>query len=74
MGDVAKNEWIAAMMGIYKSIKGKEPGSSVDPHVGTVGGPFMRFLAAAGEPLGMALPAKGTRSRLRNIKERSSKN
>lgn len=54
-GDIAINDWVAAMMSIYRIITGKEPATSVGgpdrPDEGIAGGPFIRFLAAASRPL-----------------------
>ena len=54
-GDDAVNDWIAAMMGLYRRITGKEPATSVgapeQPNEGIAEGPLIRFLQAAGKPL-----------------------
>jgi hypothetical protein len=54
-GDMAINDWIAAMMSVYRIITGKEPATSVAgpdrPNQGIAGGPLIRFLAAASRPL-----------------------
>jgi hypothetical protein len=46
-GDVALNNWIAAVMSIYKRIMGKEPGTSVaapgSARRGKADGPLIRF-------------------------------
>jgi hypothetical protein len=66
-GDAAVNDWIAAMMGVYKRITGKEPATSVGspassvdsperPDAGIAGGPLIRFLEAAGKPLESNIP------------------
>ena len=51
-GDVAENDWIAAMMSIYRQITGKDPRTSVGAPLrndeGLPGGPLMRFLQTAG--------------------------
>ena len=50
-GDMAINDWVAAMMAVYRTITGKEPATSVGgpdrPDEGIAGGPLIRFLAAA---------------------------
>jgi len=49
-GDDAINDWIAAMMGIYRSITGREPATSVGCpgylDEGIASGPLIRFLKA----------------------------
>jgi hypothetical protein len=54
-GDMAINDWVAAMMRVYRIITGKEPATSVDgfgrPDEGIANGPLIRFLVAAGRPL-----------------------
>jgi len=59
-GDIALNEWIAVMMTLFKRMTGKDPAASVGApgrkDEGKVGGPFIRFLCAAAQPL------KGLRS------------
>ena len=56
-GNVPVNDWIAAMISIYKRITGKDPGISVGApgrsNEGVPGGPLIRFLEAAGKPLGI---------------------
>ena len=58
-GDDAINDWIAAMMDLYRRITGREPATSVGApgrrNDGIAEGPFIRFLQAAGEPLNMEL-------------------
>ena len=50
-GDDAVNDWIAAMMSLYRRITGKEPRTSVGgpnkPNEGIADGPLIRFLQAA---------------------------
>ena len=70
-GDAAVNNWIAAMMEIYRKITGAEPATSVghvdQPNEGIASGPFIRFLQAAGEPLGISYSEDAWRSRVRTI-------
>jgi hypothetical protein len=70
-GDDAVNDWIAAMMGIYRRITGKEPAISVGgperPNEGIAAGPLIRFLQAAGKPLAIVLSEDAWRSRVRTI-------
>lgn len=72
-GDVAINDWIAAMMSVYRIITGKEPATSVrapnQPNEGIAGGPFIRFLAAAGKPLELAFSEDAWRSRVRTVQK-----
>ena len=70
-GDVAFNDWIAAMLPIYKQITGKDPGTSVgtagSSRRGKGGGPLVRFLAAAEKPLGLEHSDDSLRDRVRDI-------
>ena len=72
-GDVPVNNWIAAMMETYRKITGVEPTTSVghlgQPNEGIASGPFIRFLQAAGEPLGLTYSEDAWRSRVRTILE-----
>jgi hypothetical protein len=70
-GDDAVNDWIAAMMSLYRRITGKEPATSVGapqrPNEGIAGGPLIRFLEAAGTPLNIEFSEDAWRSRVRTI-------
>jgi len=70
-GDDAVNDWIAAMLGIYRALTGKEPATSVGaPTRATEGqatGPLIRFLQAAGQPLNIEFSEDAWRSRVRTI-------
>ena len=70
-GDDAVNEWIAAMMAVYRTITGKEPATSVGapgrPNEGIAAGPLIRFLQAAGKPLKIEFSEDAWRSRVRTI-------
>ena len=70
-GDDAVNDWIAAMMGLYRRITGKEPATSVGaperPNEGIAEGPLIRFLQAAGKPLKIEFSEDAWRSRVRTI-------
>jgi hypothetical protein len=70
-GDDAVNDWIAAMMAIYRTITGKEPATSVGPpghpNEGIAAGPLIRFLKAAGNPLKIEFSEDAWRSRVRTI-------
>jgi hypothetical protein len=70
-GDRAINDWVAAMMGIYHKISGKEPATSVGganrPDEGIAGGPLIRFLTAAGKPLQLEFFEDAWRSRVRTV-------
>lgn len=70
-GDAPVNNWIAKMMEIYREITGEEPATSVghvdQPNEGIASGPFIRFLQAAGRPLGLDHSEDALRSRVRTI-------
>lgn len=70
-GEVAFNNWIAAMVPTYKEITGKDPGTSVGAPGSSLRrkatGPLVRFLAAAEEPLGLEHSADSLRDRVRDI-------
>jgi hypothetical protein len=70
-GDDAINDWTAAMIGLYRTITAKEPATSVGgpegPNKGRAGGPLIRFLEAAGEPLEIEFSEDAWRSRVRTI-------
>ena len=71
LGDAAVNNWIACMFAIYKSITGSHPKTSVgspdQPNEGVASGPLIRFLKAAGVPLGIQYDEDAWRSRVRTI-------
>jgi hypothetical protein len=71
-GETAVNDWIAAMMSIYKQITGKGPGISVvspkQPDRGKASGPLIRFLEAAGRPLGISLSPESFAGRIKDIR------
>jgi hypothetical protein len=71
LGDAAVNNWIDAMMGLYRKITGKEPRTSVrgpnKPNEGIADGPLIRFLEAAGKPLDIEFSQDAWRSRVRTI-------
>jgi hypothetical protein len=70
-GDAAVNDWIAAMMSLYREITGREPRTSVGaterPNEGIAEGPLVRFLGAAGKPLRIEYSEDAWRSRVRTI-------
>jgi hypothetical protein len=70
-GDDAVNNWIAAMMDLYRRITGKEPATSVGAPLrsneGIASGPLIRFLEAAGKPLGIEFSENAWRRRVRTI-------
>jgi len=70
-GNAPVNNWIAAMMSISKQITGKNPGFSVGApgrsNEGLVGGPFIRFLEAAGKPLGIQHSRNSWGGRVRDL-------
>jgi hypothetical protein len=78
-GDSIVNDWVAAMMVLYRTITGREPATSVGaperPNEGAAGGPLVRFLQAAGQPLAIEYSEAAWRSRVRTIlKSVSSQN
>jgi hypothetical protein len=75
-GDDAVNDWIAAMLGIYRTLTGKEPATSVGAPLrsneGKASGPLIRFLQAAGKPLKIEFSEEAWRSRVRTILKSTS--
>jgi hypothetical protein len=73
-GKTAVNDWIAAMMSIYKQITGKEPRISVAapgrPDRGKAYGPLIRFLEATGKPLNIQFSADSLAGRIKDIRTR----
>jgi hypothetical protein len=71
-GEAAVNDWIAAMMSIYKQITGKAPSISVvvpgRPGRGKAAGPLIRFLQAAGKPLGIRLSPDSLAGRIKDVR------
>jgi hypothetical protein len=71
-GEAAVNDWIAAMMSIYRKITGKHPRTSViapgRPGRGKAAGPLIRFLEAAGEPLRIRHSPDSWRGRVQDIR------
>ena len=79
IGDDAVNDWLAAMLGIYRTLTGKEPATSVGApdraNEGIAAGPLIRFLQAAGKPLNIEFSEDAWRSRVRTIlKDSTHKN
>lgn len=75
-GEVATNMWIADLMSIYERITKSRVGTSIassGAHQGEAGGPLIRFLCAAGEPLEMNLTPDALRSRIRQIAKAAKK-
>jgi hypothetical protein len=70
-GDAAVNNWIAVVMEAYERITGNRPRTSVvganQPNEGIASGPLIRFLQAAGKPLGIRHDEDACRSRIRTI-------
>jgi hypothetical protein len=70
-GDDAVNDWIVAMLGLYRTLAGKEPAASVGAPLrlneGKAAGPLIRFLQAAGQPLNIEFSEDAWRSRVRTI-------
>ena len=71
-GDDADNKWIADMMPVFKQITGKGPGVSVGApgrrNEGIPGGPLIRFLEAAGKPLGLQHSPDSWCGRIRDLR------
>jgi hypothetical protein len=76
-GDRAVNDWIADMMTLYRKITGRDARTSVGrpegPNPGAEGGPVLRFLEAAGRPLGIENTPAGWRGHVRSIRAASRK-
>jgi hypothetical protein len=76
-GDDAVNDWIAALLGIYRMITGKDPATSVGspgrPNEGIAAGPLIRFLQTAGAPLKIEFSEDAWRSRVRTIVKGASR-
>jgi hypothetical protein len=71
-GEAAVNDWIAAMMSIYKQITGNNPGISVGApgrrRWGKAAGPLIRFLEAAGKPIGIQLSPDSFAGRIKDVR------
>jgi hypothetical protein len=78
LGDDVVNDWIAAMIGLYRLTTGKEPATSVGAperaNEGIAAGPLIRFLEAAGKPLNIEFSEDAWRSRVRTILKGGSQN
>jgi hypothetical protein len=63
-------------MGLYQTITGKEPATSVGApkrtNEGIAAGPLIRFLRAAGKPLEFEFSEDAWRSRVRTIQKAAS--
>ena len=72
-GDDILNQWIATMMSLYTRITGKPAGTSVGgvgrSNEGVATGPLIRFLRAAGVPVGLNQSEDALRRRIRLIKK-----
>jgi len=70
-GNVPVNDWIARMMAVYKQITGENPRTSVispgSPRRGKAAGPLIRFMEAAGKPLGIQHSPDSWRGRVRDL-------
>ena len=75
-GNDAVNDWITAMLGIYRTLTGKEPATSVGApersNEGIASGPLIRFLQAAGRPLNIEFSEDAWRSRVRTVLQDTS--
>lgn len=74
-GDVAVNKWIDAAATIYTRITGRPVGTSVgSPESKAAGkprGPLIRFLTAAGAPLGIEYTGEAWRERIKRVKDQT---
>jgi hypothetical protein len=74
-GLIAENDWIAEMMSLYQQITGHDPRTSVggpfSEKPGLPGGPLIRFLKAAGKPIGIKHSPSAWRSRIRLVQKGS---
>ena len=70
-GDDTVNDWVAAMMDLYRKITGREPATSVGAPLrsneGIATGPLIRFLQVAAKPLEIEFSANAWRGRVRTI-------
>jgi hypothetical protein len=73
-GNNALRSWTAEMMPIFKALTGKNPRISVNDRGGPTG-PFLRFLIAAGGPLGIREEelTDGARPRARTLVKRAAR-
>jgi hypothetical protein len=71
-GDAAVNDWIAAAISIYRQITGRNPSlSTVAANRlgrGKATGPLIRFLQAAGKPLGIQSSPDSLAARVKDIR------
>lgn len=71
LGDVAINNWVAAIISIYERITVKPAGISAiapgRPGEGRASGPFLRFLETTAAPLQIRLSGYAWRARVRDI-------
>jgi hypothetical protein len=71
-GDAAVNDWVAGLMSIYQKITGRDPGISVVAsgrrNRGKATGPLIRFLQAAGKPIGINLTPDSFAGRIKDIR------
>ena len=72
-GDDIVNEWIATMLTLFKEITGKPARTSVGrtgrPNEGVASGPLIRFVLAAGDPVGLSQSEDALRRRIRLIQK-----
>jgi hypothetical protein len=72
-GDDIVNQWIAAMLVIYTAVTGRRVATSVGalnrPNEGVAEGPLIRFLLAAGGPVGLDQSEDALRRRVRLVQE-----
>jgi hypothetical protein len=77
VGDDAANDWIAMVLAVYQLATGRPPRTSVGAigrtNESMAGGPLLRFLAAAGHPLGIRFSPHGWRQRVRSLLKTASR-
>ena len=65
------SDWTAALLSTYKKLTNRKPGTSIGAPgtktAGRVGGPLIRFLRAAGQPLEIRKSEKAWRSLVRGV-------
>jgi hypothetical protein len=72
--NTALRSWMAEMMPIYKALTGKDPRISINAR-GKPTGPYLRFLIAAGGPLGIKEKelTDGARAKTRTLLRRAAR-
>jgi hypothetical protein len=75
-GEWGVNDWLRSMLGLYKELTGQEPRTSIGAptrgNEGDASGPLIRFVTAAGSPVGLTYTPQAWRGRIRAILARRS--